>query len=99
MKCDGCLHLESEWDGAIKNALEADSKVKALELQVEELQNVIWSLDLFVNVYDGTVLDKKRAKDLVARYGKPPKDPLKHLSNLEKRQVLQQNNEGQDGQK
>lgn len=41
MNCDGCLHLESERDGAIKNAKEAEAEVAKLKLQNDELRQAI----------------------------------------------------------
>jgi hypothetical protein len=57
-------------DGLLFAAEEAARTVRTLELQVDELRHVIWSLDLFVGVYEGRALDKARAEELIRKHGR-----------------------------
>lgn len=88
MKCDGCLHLESERDGAIKAAQEESRKVTALELQVERLTK---DRDQWMEIAstngkqaDATLLQYNELKDAAKRL----KDDFHDLATKESQQAL-----------
>lgn len=57
------------YNSAREREAKKDLRIRDMELQIDELRDVIHGLQLFVGVYEGRVLDKARATELVNKHG------------------------------